>query len=113
MKGILIFVEKKMNLSQQDWVFQLENDENTVILDVRTEDEFNEGSIAGAINIDIYKGQGFIYLIEELDKSKKYYIYCRSGARSGQACSIMNQLGFENTYNLLGGIMEWSGEVVK
>jgi len=101
-----------MNLAQEVWVDQLENDGNAVILDVRTEDECNEGMIPGAINIDIYKGQGFINLIEELDKSKNYYVYCRSGARSGQACSIMNQLGFENTHNLLGGIMEWNGEVV-
>jgi rhodanese-related sulfurtransferase len=101
-----------MNLTQQDWVAQLENDKNSVILDVRTEDEFNTGCIADAINIDIHKGQGFIYLIEELDKSKNYYVYCRSGARSGQACSIMNQLGFENAFNLLGGILEWNGEVV-
>jgi rhodanese-related sulfurtransferase len=49
-----------MNLTQQDWVAQLENDKNSVILDVRTEDEFNTGSIANAINIDIHKGQGFI-----------------------------------------------------
>jgi rhodanese-related sulfurtransferase len=101
-----------MNLAQEVWVGQLENDENAVILDVRTEDECNEGMIPEAINIDIYKGQGFIYLIEDLDKSKNYYVYCKSGGRSGQACSIMNQLGFENTYNLLGGMMEWNGEVV-
>jgi len=101
-----------MNLAQEVWIDQLENDGNAVILDVRTEDECNEGMIPGAINIDIYKGQEFINLIEELDKSKNYYVYCRSGARSGQACSIMNQLGFENTHNLLGGIMEWNGEVV-
>lgn len=101
-----------MNLAQEVWVNQLENDGNAVILDVRTEDECNEGMIPGAINIDIYKGQGFIYLIEELDKSKNYYVYCRSGGRSGQACSIMNQLGFEKTYNLLGGMMEWNGEVI-
>ena len=100
-----------MNLAQEVWVDQLKNDENAVILDVRTEDECNEGMISEAINIDIYKGQGFIYLIEELDKSKNYYIYCKSGGRSGQACSIMSQLGFENTYNLLGGMMEWNGEV--
>jgi rhodanese-related sulfurtransferase len=101
-----------MNLQQEVWINQLENDENAVILDVRTEDECNEGIIPQAVNIDIYKGQGFIYLIEELDKTKNYYVYCRSGARSAQACSIMNQLGFENTYNLLGGMMEWNGEVV-
>ncbi len=101
-----------MNLSQEVWVDQLENDENAFILYVRTEDECNEGMIPEALNIDIYKGQGFIYLIEELDKSKNYYVYCRSGARSAQACSIMNQLGFENTYNLLGGMLEWIGDVV-
>jgi rhodanese-related sulfurtransferase len=101
-----------MNLAQEVWVDQLKNDENAVILDVRTEDECNEGMIPGAINIDIYKGQGFIYLIEELEKTKNFYVYCKSGGRSGQACSIMNQLGFEKTYNLLGGMMEWNGEVV-
>jgi rhodanese-related sulfurtransferase len=101
-----------MNLEQEDWRDQLNNDANAVILDVRTEDEFAEGMIPGAINIDIYKGQGFIYSIEELDKSKNYYVYCRSGGRSGQACSIMSQLGFENAFNLLGGIMNWEGEVI-
>ncbi len=101
-----------MNLDQEDWKNQLDKDANAVILDVRTEDEFNEGMIPGALNIDIYKGQGFIYSIEELDKSKNYYVYCRSGGRSGQACSIMSQLGFENAYNLLGGIMNWEGEVI-
>jgi rhodanese-related sulfurtransferase len=101
-----------MNLAQEVWVDQLENEKNAVILDVRTEDECNEGMISGAVNIDIYKGQGFIYLLEELDKSKNYYVYCRSGARSAQACSIMNQLGFENAFNLLGGMIEWNGEVV-
>ena len=100
-----------MNLVQEVWVDQLKMDDNAVIIDVRTEDEFKEGMILGALNIDIYKGQGFIYLIEELDKSKNYYVYCRSGGRSSQACSIMNQMGFENTYNLLGGMMEWNGEV--
>lgn len=101
-----------MNLKQEDWAAQLEQDENAVILDVRTEDEFNDGMIPNAINIDIYKGQGFIYQVDELDKSKNYYVYCRSGARSGQACTMMNQMGFKNAYNLLGGIMQWKGEVV-
>jgi len=102
-----------MNLQQEDWVSQLEADTNAVILDVRTEDEWNDGIIPNAINIDIYKGQGFIYALEELDKSKNYYVYCKAGGRSEQACNIMNQLGFENTYNLIGGMMQWKGEVVQ
>lgn len=100
-----------MDLSQQEWVSQLNKDENAVILDVRTEDEFNDGHIPNALNIDIYKGQGFIYKIDELDKTKNFYVYCKSGGRSLQACKIMNQMGFEKTYNLLGGIMEWNGEI--
>lgn len=101
-----------MNLIQEDWVAQFEADENAVILDVRTEDETNDGIIANAILIDIHKGQGFIDEIQALDKSKNYYVYCRSGMRSAKACEIMNELGFENTYNLLGGIIEWNGDIV-
>jgi len=101
-----------MNLEQKDWLSQLEADPNAVILDVRTQSEWEEGIIPNAIHIDIYKGQGFIYEVDALDKSKNYYVYCKAGGRSAQACSIMNQLGFENTYNLLGGIMEWDGEVI-
>jgi rhodanese-related sulfurtransferase len=100
-----------MNLDQKNWLSQLEADPNAVILDVRTQSEWEEGIIPNAIHIDIYKGQGFIYEVDALDKSKNYYVYCKAGGRSAQACGIMNQLGFENTYNLLGGIMEWDGEV--
>ena len=101
-----------MNLSEQEWWEKLQMDNNAVILDVRTQDEWNRGIIPGAINIDIYKGQGFIYAIEELDKTKSYYVYCAAGARSGQACNIMSQLGFTTTYNLVGGISKWTGSVV-
>ncbi len=99
------------NLTQQQWTELLVGDKNAVILDVRSPEEFNSGKIPSSINIDIYKGQGFIYLVDELDKAKKFYVYCRSGARSGQACSVMNQMGIQNAYNLLGGIMEWRGKV--
>jgi len=100
------------NLTQEEWKQQLANDSNAVILDVRTEGEVAEGIIPNAIQIDIYKGQGFVYKLEELDKAKNYYVYCRSGARSGQACAIMNQLGFKNAYNLSGGILEWNEDLV-
>ena len=100
-----------MNLSQQDWILRLDSDNNAIIIDVRTEDEFNDGMIPNAINIDIFKGQGFVYLIEELDKSKNYFVYCKSGSRSEQACKVMNQLGIENTFNLVGGFMQWQGEI--
>lgn len=100
-----------MDLSQKDWWEGFLKNQDAVILDVRTDEEVASGKIPNSINIDIYKGQGFVYQVEELDKNKTYFVYCRSGARSAQACSIMNQLGFEKTYNLLGGIMQWEGPI--
>ncbi|KAB1069078.1 rhodanese-like domain-containing protein [Tamlana haliotis] len=101
------------DLTQEEWVEQLANDNNAVVLDVRTDAEVAEGIIENAIHIDIYKGQEFVDEIEALDKSKNYYVYCRSGNRSGKACQIMEQLGFENAYNLEGGMLEWTGDVVE
>ena len=100
------------DLTQEEWVSQLEKDSNAVVLDVRTDAEVADGIIANAIHIDIYKGQEFVSEIEALDKNKNYYVYCRSGNRSGQACNIMEQLGFDNAYNLEGGILEWEGNLV-
>ncbi len=102
-----------MDLSQNEWANQLEQDNNAVIIDVRTPEEWSEGIIPNALQINIYEGQGFIYKLDELDKTKNYYVYCKAGGRSLQACSIMNQLGFEHTFNLQGGFMQWQGEVVE
>lgn len=100
-----------MDLNQNEWLERAQADTNAVILDVRTQDEWDEGYIPNAIHIDIYKGQGFIYEVDQLDKNKNFYVYCKAGGRSGQACQIMNQLGFENTFNLVGGMMQWQGPV--
>ncbi|WP_350287771.1 rhodanese-like domain-containing protein [uncultured Croceitalea sp.] len=102
-----------MDLSQEEWAEQLKNDDNAFVLDVRTPEEIEEGYIPDSTNIDIYLGQGFMDQIQELDKSKNYYVYCRSGNRSGQACAIMNSIGIENAYNLEGGFMNWDGEVAQ
>ena len=98
-----------MNLEQKEWWSQFLNDEYGIIIDVRTEDEFESGKIPGALNIDIYKGQGFVYQVEELDKSKNFYVYCAAGVRSANACGVMHQLGFENVFNLVGGFSNWDG----
>ncbi|MCB4808160.1 rhodanese-like domain-containing protein [Tamlana sp. 62-3] len=100
------------DLSQEEWQEQLADDNNAVILDVRTDAEVADGIIPNAIHLDIYKGQEFIEEIDKLDKSKNYYVYCRSGNRSGQACKLMEELGFENAYNLEGGMLQWTGDVV-
>lgn len=101
------------DLSQQKWSEQLENDNNAVIIDVRSDEELEEGFIPGAIQMDIHQAAIFMEKAKELDPEKNYYIYCRSGARSGQACMLFNSLGIKNAYNLIGGISEWTGELTQ
>ena len=79
----------------------------SVLIDVRTVGEFASGSIAGAKNIDMMSPD-FKKQISALDKSKDYFLFCRSGQRSGQACRIMAEHGFK-VYNLNGGVSAWPG----
>lgn len=99
------------DLTQQQWTEQLEKDDKGVIIDVRTDAEFEEGYIPGAMQIDIFNGAEFLDRAKKLDPEKNYYVYCRSGGRSGQACMLLNSVGVKNAYNLKGGIMEWKGEI--
>ena len=103
--------DKMINLSETKWVKLHDESEESVIIDVRTDDEFSTGYIEGALNIDFYMGSKFISEIDKLDKSKSYFIYCKSGARSGQTCELMKQKGFKKVYNLEGGILGWTGEL--
>lgn len=117
--GVLIvscvFSPKKqttMNeLTPNEWAELHSKTPESVILDVRTEEEFESGYIAGAKNLDIRGGSAFVSSVEKLDKSKAYFVYCRSGARSGQACQLMEQMGFERVYNLEGGVLAWEGDL--
>ena len=99
------------DLTQDEWVEQLNGADDAVILDIRTTEEVEAGHIPNSVQLDIYKGQEFLDALEDMDKSKSYFVYCRSGARSAQACKLMEQIGFDKTYNLLGGILEWRGEI--
>ncbi len=85
------------------------NNPGLVILDVRTPGEFAGGHIEEAINMDYYS-EDFRDRLDDLDKDKVYLIYCRSGNRSGQALSIMEELNFREVYDMRGGIVEWKEE---
>ena len=98
-------------LAPDAWAELQEQTSASVILDVRTAEEFESGYIKGALNMDIRGGADFVASIEILDKSKSYFVYCRSGARSGQACQLMSQLGFSAVYNLDGGVLAWEGDL--
>lgn len=88
--------------------FEKQNSEQQrVILDVRTPEEFATGHLPGAKNIDFYSTQ-FQTTIASLDKNTPYSLYCRSGNRSGQTLELMRSLGFTNVLDLEGGVLSWS-----
>jgi rhodanese-related sulfurtransferase len=99
------------DLTKEMWKEEIKNDPNAVVLDVRTPAEWNEGVQPNADMLNFLDGGAFMAGVEKLDKSKNYYIYCRSGGRSASACGVMDAKGY-NTFNLLGGMMAWDGEVV-
>lgn len=72
---------------------------DAVLLDVRTPAEFAEGHLDGALNLD-FNGGELSAAIPTLDPDAEYYVYCRSGNRSGQAIALMQQAGFSNLTNL-------------
>lgn len=80
---------------------------NGLLLDVRTDNEFAQGHLRGAQQIDFYRDD-FADALEKLDKDQPVFIYCRSGNRSGKAAKLMKAMGFSAVYNLEGGIGAWS-----
>lgn len=99
------------NLDNKAWEKAQKEDQDSVILDVRTPEEYEEKHIPNSTLINIQESQEFVDEIQKLDKSKPYYVYCKSGGRSMMACNIMEQMGFSDVTNLEGGITEWHGEV--
>jgi len=85
------------------------NRENFVIIDVRTPEEYANGHIENAINLDYYS-KTFKDELDKLDKNKAYLIYCRSGRRTRTVLDIMKELGFTEVYNMLGGITQWEAK---
>ena len=80
----------------------------TVLLDIRTPEEFAETRIAGSVNINFY-APDFADQIGELDRNAAYVVYCRSGNRSAQAMDVFRQLDFAEVHEIDGGIVAWVG----
>ncbi len=75
------------------------------LIDVRTEAEVAQGIIAGAVHIPLHL---LPLRAADVPQDKTVVIYCRSGARSAQACAFMAGQGFKNMHNLAGGIQSWA-----
>ncbi|MFC1862257.1 rhodanese-like domain-containing protein [Chloroflexota bacterium] len=85
------------------------NDPDFIIVDVRTPQEFAEGHVEKANNLD-FNSETFRDDVNRLDKDKTYLIYCHSGNRSRNALNVMRELDFTKIYHMAGGIIEWTQE---
>lgn len=92
-----------------EYCHRLRQQENVILMDVRTEAEFNSGSLGDAVNFD-YLAHGFLDKLEELNRDRTYLIFCRTGRRSLRTGILMKNWGFEKIYNLDGGLVAWEEE---
>lgn len=85
---------------------QIKATKDPVIIDVRTPEEYAEGYIPNAINLDLYRTD-FQTQIARLNKEQTYFVYCMGGSRSADAADIMREEGFKKVVDLDGGITAW------
>lgn len=112
MKKLIILFFLNSIFSQQQ-IFDIDykkmsdiiENESSVVVDVRTADEFDSFRIKNSINIDYYS-KNFLDSISSYKEKKNIILYCRSGRRSYYAAKLMQEKGFNKIYNLKGGILE-------
>jgi len=113
--GLIIWTEigrftRKYNQIDTKQAVRLMNDDETVVVDVRTQKELTQdGKLKGARHIDL---KDLDKRLSELDKFKEkpVLVYCRSGNRSAHACGVFTKNGFTNVNNLAGGITAWTSD---
>lgn len=94
------------DLSPREFNDRMATDSTAVVVDVRTPEEYASAHLPGAINLDFRNQPQFDAGCRDLDTSKTYYVYCRSGRRSAEACDRMMSYGL-SVYNMCGGIQAW------
>lgn len=96
----------EIQIATNDEVEAKINDENSIIIDVRMSSEYAMGHVPNSILIPLEELES---RIDEVDKSKDVYVICRTGNRSGYAVEFMMSQGFEKIYNVLPGMIGWTG----
>jgi rhodanese-related sulfurtransferase len=85
---------------------QLLTEKNGLLIDVRTPDEYAQGHIENAINID-FRNENFESIIDTIDRSTSTFLYCKSGGRSSDARDLLISKQFSEVYNLTNGYSNW------
>ena len=100
---------ESINQMNSDELIEFIELNDAILVDVRTEDEYNSGYIENSLNIDYFSNE-FSVNADKLDKNTPIILYCRSGNRSSMSANKISKLGFKEIYNLEGGILEWIEE---
>ena len=95
------------DLSTTNFQKKIAADSPAILLDVRTPQEYANGHLQNATAINFFDAD-FKEKVDKLDKNKPIYVYCAVGGRSAKACKILQESGFKNVYNLLGGWNGWN-----
>ncbi|GGJ68090.1 rhodanese-related sulfurtransferase [Anoxybacillus voinovskiensis] len=102
-------MEEIKEITAEELKQKLERGERLNLVDVREDEEVAQGMIPGAKHIRM----GDIpNRLDEFKKDEEYIFICRSGARSGNVCYYLQELGY-NVCNMTGGMLAWDGEIVQ
>ena len=108
--GLLSCGTKFKNLTVEEFQGRLSSGESVQLLDVRTPQEYAEGHVQGAVNID-WLADGFVEAVQAtIDPEKDVLIYCRRGRRSAEAADTLSKLGYKRIYNLQDGFNAWKND---
>ncbi|WP_367916231.1 thioredoxin domain-containing protein [Leadbetterella sp. DM7] len=95
-----------VKLSAKEFADKIKSTPGAQVVDVRTPSEFKAGHIKDASNVDISSGE-FKNMAAAIDKSKPVFVYCLSGGRSASAARYLTSQGYNEVYEMTGGMMEW------
>ncbi|MBB5040049.1 rhodanese-like domain-containing protein [Prosthecobacter dejongeii] len=100
------FAEDKVKHVDAEKAAKLVAEGKVTVLDVRTEEEYKEGHIKGATNVDILS-KDFVKKLEAANKTKPVLVHCQAGGRSTRSLPKLEQAGFTEIYHLDGGMADW------
>jgi phage shock protein E len=97
------YSQENNSLSYEEFIINAKSTKG-VIIDARTPQEYDSGHLANSVLID-FLSPDFTDKISKLDRNGHYFLYCRSGNRTGKALNQMKEMGFKNVFHLKGGVI--------
>lgn len=102
------FSKEVKSLATNEFKLKLRTARRPRLIDLGSKDEFKELHIPGAVNYDMQSPE-FLRVLQLMDKSRPYFLYCRNGDRSEKVARLMEEMGFRRVYYLINGLRSWIG----